>query len=66
MDADVELLLACGLWLPVDEADDKTKELSELSELGLGADVWMVSNLDPTFVDEVLPNLRLETRALVQ
>ena len=45
IEAEAEPLLALGLWLLVDEAeDDKTKELSELSELGLGAEAstWTV------------------------
>ena len=82
IDAEAELLFAFGLWLLVDEADDdNTKELSELSELGLGADVSTgppdppdASHLVDTATDaaddvvtiRLLWNLLLETLALVQ
>ena len=36
---EAEVVIACGLWLPVELPELKTKELSELSELGLGAEV---------------------------
>ena len=82
IEAEAEPLLALGLWLLVDEAeDDNTKELSELSELGLGAEAstWTVPPPDPdppsqprfeaaeaVVIILLLWNLLLDTLALVQ